>query len=238
MFTGYTDQTVDVFWGIRFNNDRAWFAEHKQEFQDAVMAPTKALAAELYDWFQADYPDLHLNLHISRIYRDARRLFGRGPYKDNLWLSVRTGEDDWTGRPTFYFEIAPDYYGYGMGFWSAAPALMELYRRQIDRAPGELEKLVRRFNRQDVFTLTGPDYARSKGEVSDLLRPWYQKKSLSLQHELPLDEKIFSPALADEIVENFHLLLPFYHYFSRLCAAALQQRAEIDRAYTPDGAGL
>ena len=126
MFTGYTDQTVDVFWGIRFNNDRAWFAEHKQEFQDAVMAPTKALAAELYDWFQADYPDLHLNLHISRIYRDARRLFGRGPYKDNLWLSVRTGEDDWTGRPTFYFEIAPDYYGYGMGFWSAAPALMEL----------------------------------------------------------------------------------------------------------------
>lgn len=43
MFTGYTDQTVDVFWGIRFNNDRAWFAEHKQEFQDAVMTPTKAL---------------------------------------------------------------------------------------------------------------------------------------------------------------------------------------------------
>ena len=111
-------------------------------------------------------------------------------------------------------------------------------RRQIDRAPGELEKLVRRFNRQDVFTLTGPDYARSKGEVSDLLRPWYQKKSLSLQHELPLDEKIFSPALADEIVENFHLLLPFYHYFSRLCAAALQRRAETDRAQTPDGAGL
>lgn len=74
--------------------------------------------------------------------------------------------------------------------------------------------------------------------MSDLLHPWYQKKSLSLQHELPLDEKIFSPALADEIVENFHLLLPFYHYFSRLCAAALQQRTETDRAQTPDGAGL
>ena len=44
MFTGYSDRTVDVFWGIRFNNDRAWFAEHKQEFQDAVMTPTKALA--------------------------------------------------------------------------------------------------------------------------------------------------------------------------------------------------
>ena len=183
-------------------------------------------------------PEPELELRVAR--QIILVPFGRIEYAlaQNHYVSVRTGEDDWTGRPTFYFEIAPDYYGYGMGFWSAAPALMELYRRQIDRAPGELEKLVRRFNRQDVFTLTGPDYARSKGEVSDLLRPWYQKKSLSLQHELPLDEKIFSPALADEIVENFHLLLPFYHYFSRLCAAALQQRAETDRAQTPDGAGL
>ena len=52
MFTGYTDQTVDVFWGIRFNNDRAWFAEHKQEFQDAVMTTDKGAGRELYDWFQ------------------------------------------------------------------------------------------------------------------------------------------------------------------------------------------
>ena len=237
MFQGYTQETVDFLWGIRFNNERGWFMEHKQIYQTALLEPTRALGGQIYDGLHAMLPDEPLQLKVSRIYRDARRLFGRGPYKDNLWLSVRTGEDDWTGRPTFYFEIAPDYYGYGMSFWSAAPALMELYRRQIDRAPGELEKLVRRFNRQDVFTLTGPDYARSKGEVSDLLRPWYQKKSLSLQHELPLDEKIFSPALADEIVENFHLLLPFYHYFSRLCAAALQRRAETDRAHTPDGAG-
>ena len=85
MFTGYTDQTVDVFWGIRFNNDRAWFAEHKQEFQDAVMAPTKALAAELYDWFQADYPALHLNLHIShQLYMNLRSLFF--PYNMKFWF--------------------------------------------------------------------------------------------------------------------------------------------------------
>ena len=25
MFTGYSDQTVDFLWGIRFNNDRDWF---------------------------------------------------------------------------------------------------------------------------------------------------------------------------------------------------------------------
>ena len=56
MFTGYTDQTVDVFWGIRFNNDRAWFAEHKQEFQDAVMTPTKALAGTFTTGFRKHTP--------------------------------------------------------------------------------------------------------------------------------------------------------------------------------------
>ena len=108
MFTGYTDQTVDVFWGIRFNNDRAWFAEHKQEFQDAVMTPTKALAGELYDWFQENYPDLHLNVHISRIYRDARRLFGRGPLNDHIWFSFQNAIENRGEAPCFWFQVGAD----------------------------------------------------------------------------------------------------------------------------------
>ena len=110
MFTGYTDQTVDVFWGIRFNNDRAWFAEHKQEFQDAVMTPTKALAGELYDWFQETYPDLHLNVHISRIYRDARRLFGRGPLNDHIWFSFQNAIENRGEAPCFWFQVGADGY--------------------------------------------------------------------------------------------------------------------------------
>ena len=29
MFTGFTDETVDFMWGIRFNNERTWFEAHK-----------------------------------------------------------------------------------------------------------------------------------------------------------------------------------------------------------------
>ena len=195
MFQGYDQQTVDFLWGIRFNNDRSWFQEHKEQYQTHLLAPT-------------------------------RRLHGQGPYKDHLWLCVRTGDQDWTGRPTFYFEIAPDYYSYGMGFWCAAPALMALYRQRIDADPKPLEKLVRRFDRQQTFRLTGPEYARSKGQVSDLLRPWYQKKSLSLQCEAPLDERIFSPQLPQEILESFRELLPFYRYFTDLCAALSRQEGK------------
>lgn len=219
MFQGYTQETVDFMWGIRFNNEREWFLAHKEDYQQHLLEPTKELGAQLYAGVQAHLPHEPLMLKVSRIYRDARRLFGRGPYKDHLWFCIRTGDKDWTGRPVFYFEIAPEYYSYGMGFWSASAELMTAYRRRLLEEPEAFSKLVRKFNRQDVFRLCGDEYARSKGECSDLLRPWFQKKNISLQHELPLDEKIFCPELAEEILAGYKELVPFYKYFTALCAS-------------------
>ena len=224
MFQGYTQETVDFMWGIRFNNEREWFLAHKEDYQKHLLEPTRALGEQVYEGVQAMLPREPLMLKTSRIYRDARRLFGRGPYKDHLWFCVRTGDKDWTGRPTFYFEIAPEYYSYGMGFWQARAELMELFRRDLQERPDEFGRLVRLFNRQREFVLTGDSYARSKGEVSDLLRPWFQKKSLSLSHELPLDEKIFRPELAEEILAGFKILVPFYKYFAALCASVERKR--------------
>ncbi len=218
-FEGYTEATMDFLWGIRFNNERGWFMAHKEDYQRYLLRPTRALGEQVYEALHEKYPREPFLLKMSRIYRDARRLHGQGPYKDHLWFCIRTGDEDWTGRPTFYFEIAPDYYSYGMGFWAPKAALMEAYRKRIDDNPEELAKLVRRFNRQEQFVLTGPEYARSKGEVSELLRPWYQKKSVHLQHELAPDERIFSPELAQDVIDGFESLMPFYKYFDALCAA-------------------
>ena len=218
MFRGYTDKTVDFMWGIRFNNERSWFMEHKEVYQKELLEPTKALAAQVYEGLREKLPHEPLMMKVSRIYRDARRLHGRGPYKDHLWFCVRTGDEDWTGRPTFYFEIAPEYYSYGMGFWAASAATMERFRTQVKEHPEELEQLVRELERSGRFTLVGEEYARDKGAPSELLRPWVQKKSLSLQFEKPLDERIFRPELAEEIVAELGELVPLYRYFAKLCA--------------------
>ena len=220
MFQGYTQKTVDFLWGIRFNNERGWFMEHKAEYQTELLEPTKELAGEVYDGLKALLPHEPLLVKVSRIYRDARRLHGRGPYKDHLWFCVRTGDEDWTGRPTFYFEIAPDYYSYGLGFWAAAPATMERFRRHAAEQPAELEKLTEQLVKDGIFALEGPEYARPKKAPSELLQPWFCKKSLSLQFEKPLDERIFSPELAAEIVAELGTLVPFYRYFAAIAAQA------------------
>ena len=133
MFQGYSQEAVDFMWGIRFNNERGWFLAHKDDYQQHLLAPTRELGQAVYDGLAAALPHEPLILKVSRIYRDARRLHGQGPYKDHLWFCVRTGDQDWTGRPAFYFEIAPDYYSYGMGFWAASAATMTRYRQQIEK---------------------------------------------------------------------------------------------------------
>ena len=110
MFTGFTDATVDFLWGIRFNNERPWFEAHKETYLSELYRPMKDLGAEIYDFLSERRPEDAMMCRVSRIYRDARRLHGRGPYKDHLWFCVERPAEDWTTRPTFWFELGPDYW--------------------------------------------------------------------------------------------------------------------------------
>ena len=83
MFEGFSQETVDFMWGIRFNNERGWFEAHKSDYQTYFLNPMKELGGQVQAQLLDRFPKSGLNLKISRIYRDARRLFGRGPYKDH-----------------------------------------------------------------------------------------------------------------------------------------------------------
>ena len=162
MFTGFTDETVDFMWGIRFNNERTWFEAHKEIYLTHFYRPMCDLAEELYAFMLERRPDCGLIRKVTRIYRDARRLHGRGPYKESLWLSVEQAGEQWTARPTFWFELMPEGWTYGMGYWMPRPATMAKLRARITRDPGTMEKLTKKLAGQTEFTLETQDYKRPK----------------------------------------------------------------------------
>ena len=107
MFEGFSQSAIDFLWGLKFNNERSWFLDHKGEFLELVDGPMKELARQVYEVMDEEFPELQLQMKVSRIYRDARRLHGSGPYKDHLWFSLRKpGEKD-SAIPCLYFELAP-----------------------------------------------------------------------------------------------------------------------------------
>lgn len=216
MFQGFTQQTMDFMWNIRFNNERSWFEAHKEEYYAVLARPMNQLAQEVEEAFSDKFPKLNLNLHVSRIYRDARRLHGNGPYKDHLWFSLRSSAEDWTDSPVFWFELSPESWAYGLGYYCAKPLTMAKHRSRIDNSPKPLEKLARVLKKQDEFILEGDEYARPKGDPGALLRDWYNKKTFALIHEDNISEEVFSPELKNRLVEGFAFLKPFYDYFSTL----------------------
>lgn len=217
MFTGFTDETVDFMWGIRFNNERAWFEAHKEIYLTHFYQPMRELGDELYDYIAAKRPDLGLIRKVTRIYRDVRRLHGRGPYKESLWFSIEQPSEEWTAHPTFWFELMPEGWTYGMGYYMPRPVTMAKLRARIDRDPDTMEKLMRKLRRQKEFVLETEDYKRPRSQApSKLLEPWYQAKTFSITHSDQLTDELFSRDIVERLRQDFTFLLPYYDYFVTL----------------------
>ena len=211
MFSGFSEKTGAFLWDLAFNNERPWFLAHKQEFEDFVNTPFKAMAADTYAGMKKRLPDFEGLVHISRIYRDARRLFGRGPYKDHLWFTLWTSDVSKHG-PAFWFEIGPSAYRYGMGFWETSPAQMEAYRRAIDANPARFLRLVKAVSRGG-WTLSGEPYKRPRALHDDpLLDAWYNLKYVGVQKNFELGGAAYTAELPGIVADAFVELMPLYRF--------------------------
>ena len=214
MFQGFSDTTIDFMWGVRFNNEKSWFEAHKQEYIDSFYEPMKVLGKELWTRLDEAHPDLGLFCKVSRIYRDARRLHGRGPYKDHLWFCIRAPGEHWVDRPTFWFELGPEQWSYGLGYYCAETVTMAKFRARLDRDPKKAEKLLRTLEGQQEFVLTGPSYKKEKAAPTAALAQWYNMKNFSFEHTEANSDVLYDHSLADRLFEGMNFLMPFYRYLA------------------------
>lgn len=211
----YTENTVDFLWRLRLNNSREWFKEHKEEYERLMLAPTKALADALYCHFTEAYAKHEWSLHLSRIYRDARRLYGRGPMNDHLWFALYAdGKRD--AAPAFYFGFEPEGYDYGMGCWHGGNIVMARFRKRIAVDPKPAEQLARRFAKQDVFALYGEPYKKPKLQTTPVLQDWANRRELGFHCERPHDGISLSDRLLSTVREGFDFLMPCFDYLATL----------------------
>ena len=218
MFQGFSQNAIDFLWGISLNNERGWFMAHKQDFTDYVDVPMRELGKAVFSALAEEYPKQDWRLHVCRIYRDARRLFGRGPYKDHLWFSIKASQVLLEG-PMFWFEIGAADYSYGMGFYSATPAQMEAFRRSIDANPERFRRIAEGVKRRG-YKLDGEEYKRPKKLRGDaLIDGWYNRKRIGLEKSFDLGGDAFSQNLPEILVSAYAELMPMYEYFMEIYRA-------------------
>ena len=212
MFTGFTPETVDFLWGIRMNNNRDWFLEHKKQYTDALYEPMKALGQAVFQPFLGKPGNI---LKVSRIYRDAR-LHPPTPYKESLWLCIRQEVDWWAENPCLYFEITPEGASYGFFYWKPRAAVLETFRQRISAKPDEFLKLIRDTEAATGVSVTAQCYKRPKIPENPALAPYFAwKGEIGCTRSIEPGEALFGPQLEGEVKDFFEKLTPLYEYFNQ-----------------------
>lgn len=212
MFEGFTPETVDFLWGIRMNNNREWFSEHKKDYVKYLYEPMKALGQELFQPFLDKPGNL---LKVSRIYRDAR-MHHPVPYKESLWVCIRQDVEWWAENPCLYFEITPEGISYGLIHWKPRPGALEQMRRQWAAEPASFLELIRKTEKATGVPVTAEVYKRPKEAPTPELAPYYAwKGNIACVVEEPFSEDTFGPGLAQRVGDFLTKLIPLYDYFNR-----------------------
>lgn len=220
-FNGFLPQAPGFFERLAANNNKAWFEEHRDQYEELLLEPLKLLVGDLADTMSAIDPALitipAVDKTISRIYRDTRFSRNKSPYKTCLWITFKRRSPDWKQAPCFFFELTADSYRYGMGFYSASRETMDNLRRFIETQPVAFRKALGCLGKQPVFALEGDCYKRPLNPaLPDDLQRWHQRKNVYLVCNREIDGQLFSAELCVELAKGFQQLQPLYELFWRV----------------------
>ena len=212
MFIGCTPETMDFLWGIRMNNNRDWFTQHKGDYVRTLYEPMKELGQAVFQPFLERPGNL---LKVSRIYRDAR-MHPPTPYKESLWLCIRRDVDWWAENPCLYFELNPEGANYGFFYWKPRTAVLEDFRRNISAKPDDFLKLISDTEAAVGQPVTAECYKRPKPTDNPALIPYFAwKGQIGCTREIAPGDRLFGSQLEDEVSGFFEALTPLYEYFNQ-----------------------
>jgi uncharacterized protein (TIGR02453 family) len=189
-FRGWPAEAIEFYEGLEADNTRAYWADHKQEYEELVKAPMVELLAELEADFGAG--------KIFRPYRDVRFSRDKSPYKTAIGATLERGG---------YVQFSAHGLAAGSGYYVMMPDQLEQYRRAVadEITGGELETLVADLRRAGA-EVTAKESLRTapKGYPKDHPRiELLRHKGLIAWREWPVAAWMGTPKAKQRVVDFF-----------------------------------
>ena len=219
-FSGFTQETFNFFAGLKENNYKPWFEEHRPVYEKEVLLPLKALVLAMTPaMYSIDSQiDFRSKKTLSRIYRDIRFSTDKSPYKTSMWISFQRIVPNWENFPGFYMEICADSYQYGMGLYLAKKNIMDEYRAKMEYEPELFRQMTENLITKHRFVLGGDEYKRPmSNSLPEYFQTWYQRKSMYLYKTCPIGEELFDEGFAQHLYKEFALVQPLYNFLVEVC---------------------
>ncbi len=133
-FEGFPKEGIRFLRQLKKNNNRAWFNEHKSEYEDFVKLPMQSLVAALQPHVANFAPeiDVHPKRSLFRIYRDTRFSKDKTPYKTHV-AAVFHLRGHWQNSGGYYvhIELGAVYVGGGI-YMPDSDQLRKIRRAIVD----------------------------------------------------------------------------------------------------------
>ncbi|GKX53610.1 hypothetical protein SOASR029_39190 [Budvicia aquatica] len=218
-FSGFNQQALTFLQDVRIQNSKDWFDEHRSIYDDQILTPFRLLVDDLSQSMLMIDPEFEtrpaIGKTLSRIHRDTRFSHDKSRYRSHMWLTFKRHSKDWKDAPVYFFEIAPDFYRYGLGYYSASKSTMDLFRQLINRDEKAFLKVASCC--KSPFELVGESYKRPLvKEQAAKLADWYNRKSFAVMHTSRDMEMVFDNGLITHLEKGFKQLAPLYDYLMRV----------------------
>ncbi len=214
-FSGFTHETLNFFNELHLNNNRIWFEENRDRYKKIVHSPFIELGKTLAEPMSKIDPGFEIRPEkiISRINRDVRFSRDKSPYRSNVWISYKRPLKEWMEAPAFFFELMPDSYRYGMGFFNAGKNTMDLFRHEMVNRSAEFIKIASSISKKGIFSIYGDAYKRKiENQLPESMQEWYQKKNLYLMRTCDIGDELFNGEIASILTGGFKSLEPLYKF--------------------------
>ena len=221
-FDGFRPQALDFLIENRIQNSKAWFEEHRQTYDEQVLAPMRELVSALTPAMLEIDPQFtvapQINKTIARIYRDTRFSRDKSLFRDELWITFMRNKRFWEGLPGYYFAFGPDGLFVGVGYYEASAESMSCFREMVLRREKTFETMCRAYeDLKEDFQLTADRYKRSRYPAEPPERRfWLDLKNINFERKSTDYNLFFSPRLADALTADFRRLRPMYDFICEM----------------------
>jgi uncharacterized protein (TIGR02453 family) len=218
----FSRASLNFLANLEKNNNRDWFNEHKQEYEDIVRTPALDFIADMGEAIEAISPHFlaipkKVGGSLMRPYRDVRFSKDKRPFKTNIGIQFRHFLAKNVHAPGFYLHIEPRGCFVGVGIWRPDAATLASIRYAIDEKPEAWVRASRdnRFIRK--FELTGESLSnppRGFKKDNPLIEDLKRKDFIAIT---PIqDQRVISANLKSDVVRSFKTSIPYIKF---LCQA-------------------
>lgn len=213
--TAILPSSISFLNDLATNNNRDWFADHKESYLDAQnnMINFVAQLIELMNAHDA-IENASAKKSLYRIYNDVRFSKDKLPYKVRFAFSLQRSSK--AKRGGYYMNIQPGNNFLACGFFAPNPEDLKRIRKDIELNPALWRKLLNAKPIKDNFgDLTGnqvPTFPKGfpkDHEAIDLIR----HKQLILRHSFT-DAEILAPDLVLKVNSIYQTVRPFLDHLS------------------------